>query len=83
MKAFTADDAKARFDDLIDVAQREPVCVVDNDQVIGVMVSSQDFSEMRAFYVDRLTATINRTAHRATDCGMTEERLARLLADKC
>ena len=42
MKTFTANEAKTRFGEFIDLAQREPVRVTRRDRVVGVLVSAQD-----------------------------------------
>ena len=82
MKTFTANEAKTRFGEFIDQAQREPVRVMRHDRVVGVMVSAQDYEAMRAFYADRLRQTMDKTADRAARAGLTEEALAALLADE-
>jgi prevent-host-death family protein len=38
MQTITANEAKARFDELIDRVQREPVRVTRRNRVVGVMV---------------------------------------------
>ena len=43
MKTFTANEAKTRFGEFIDQAQREPVRVMRHDRVVGVIVSAQDY----------------------------------------
>ncbi|MEK7438296.1 MAG: type II toxin-antitoxin system Phd/YefM family antitoxin [Pseudomonadota bacterium] len=82
MKTFTANEAKTRFGEFIDQAQREPVRVMRHDRVVGVMVSAQDYEAMRAFYADRLRQIIDKTADQAARAGLTEEALAALLADE-
>ena len=82
MKTFTANEAKTRFGEFIDQAQREPVRVMRHDRVVGVMVSAQDYEAMRAFYADRLRQTMDRTADQAAGAGLTEEALAALMADE-
>ncbi len=49
MLTITANAAKARFDEFLNIAQREPVRVLRHERVIGVMVSAQDFEAMRVF----------------------------------
>ncbi len=79
MKTYTANEAKTRFGEFIDQAQREPVRVMRHDRVVGVMVSAQDYEAMRAFYADRLRNTLRESAQTA---GLTEEQAAALLADE-
>ena len=48
METFTANEAKTRFGEFLDLAQREPVRVSRHERVIGVMVSgilSSGFTE--------------------------------------
>lgn len=42
MKTFTAVDAKTRFGQLIDTAQREPVIVTKKNRPVGVFFSIED-----------------------------------------
>ena len=82
MHVYTANEAKTRFGEFLDRAQREPVRVMRHDRVVGVMVSAQDYEAMRAFYADRLQHTLGQTAVQAQQTGLTEQRLAELLADE-
>jgi len=82
MQTLTANEAKTRFGELIDRVQRAPVQVTRRNRVVGVMVSAQDYRQMRAFYADRLRRTMRETAEQAAANGLTEEKLAELLADE-
>lgn len=82
MQTYTANEAKTRFGEFLDKVQREPVRVMRHDRVVGVMVSAQDYEAMRAFYADRLRNTLRDSAASATAAGLTEEKLATLLADE-
>ena len=82
MQTFTANEAKTRFGEFLDRAQREPVGVLKHDRMVGVMVSVQDFEAMRAFYADRLLHRMDESAQAAKRAGMTPEILDSLLADE-
>lgn len=82
MQTFTANEAKTRFGEFLDRAQREPVRVMRHDRVVGVMVSAEDYEAMRVFYADRLRKTMREIAEGAAVAGLTEEKLAALLADE-
>lgn len=82
MVTFTANEAKTRFGEFIDKAQREPVRVMRHDRVVGVFVNAQDYEEMRAFYANRLRNNLGATAREAEAAGLTEEKLNELLADE-
>ena len=82
MKTFTANEAKTRFGEFIDLAQREPVRVAGRDRVVGVLVSAQDYESMRAYFADRLAHTMDAAAGQAMAAGLTPARLDELLADE-
>jgi prevent-host-death family protein len=82
MLTMTANEAKTHFGQLLDKAQRQPVQVTRHDRVVGVMISAEDYEAMRRFYADRLIASMDTLAARAAAKGLTEERLAELLADE-
>ncbi len=82
MQTYTANEAKTRFGEFLDRAQREPVRVMRHERVVGVMVSAQDYEAMRAFYADRLRQTLDESAAAAARAGLTEDELERLLADE-
>lgn len=82
MLTMTANEAKTHFGQLLDKAQRQPVQVTRHDRVVGVMVSAEDYEAMRAYYADRLRQTLREAAEGAAAAGLTEEKLAELLADE-
>ncbi|MFP4070513.1 MAG: type II toxin-antitoxin system Phd/YefM family antitoxin [Desulfovibrionales bacterium] len=82
MRTYTANEAKTHFGEFIDQAQREPVRVMRHGRVVGVMVSAQDYEEMRTFYADRLRRTLDEAADKASQAGLTPEVLDELLADE-
>ncbi|MCC7310107.1 MAG: type II toxin-antitoxin system Phd/YefM family antitoxin [Sulfuritalea sp.] len=82
MQTYTANEAKTRFGEMLDRVQREPVQVTRHDRVVGVMVSAEDYEAMRQFYSERLLQLMHETGTRARANGLTEEKLAELLADE-
>jgi prevent-host-death family protein len=81
MQTFTANDAKTRFGEFLDRAQREPVAVLRHDRMVGVMVSAQDYEDMRRFYANRLQTSLSESASAAVQAGLTPEALETLLKD--
>ena len=49
MQFLTASYAKTQFGQMIDMAQKEPVRITLHNRVVGVIVSAQDYEDMRAF----------------------------------
>jgi len=82
MLTMTANEAKTRFGEFLDNAQREPVRVMRHDRVVGVLVNAKDYEEMRAFYTNRLKSTLHESSAAATRAGLNEEALDKLLADE-
>ncbi len=82
MQTVTANEAKTRFGEFLDRAQREPVQVLKHDRVVGVLVSVQDYEDMREFYAARLATTLQETATKAARLGLTDKELDRLLSDE-
>lgn len=46
MQSMSANDAKARFGQLLDTARREPVTIEKHGRPVAVMVSKEDFDEI-------------------------------------
>lgn len=82
MQTFTANEAKTRFGEFIDIAQREPVQVLRRDRVVGVLVSAEDYEAMRRFYANRLQETLDRAGSEAAAKGLTAADVDALLADE-
>lgn len=82
MRTFTANEAKTRFGEFLDQAQREPVRVTRRDRVVAVLVSAQDYEAMRVFYADRLQGALRESAEAVARAGLTPAGLEALLADE-
>lgn len=82
MQVLSANYAKTQFGQMIDMAQKEPVRITRHNRVVGVMVSAQDYEDMRAFYANRLKYTLEVTAASARDRGLTQDKLDELLSDE-
>ena len=82
MQVLSANYAKTQFGQMIDMAQKEPVRITRHNRVVGVMVSAQDYEDMRAFYADRLKQTLQATAGAARERGLSQDKLDELLSDE-
>lgn len=79
MRSYTADEAEAAFDEVLDRAQHGPVQVTQHGRVAAVLVSAQDYADMRAFHAERLLKTLEQTTQEAAARGLTDAALQRLL----
>ena len=82
MKETTARDAKNRFGQFLDAAQRTPVSVTRNGRVVTVMMSVEHYERLRGAAWERLTATMDAIGEEASAKGLTDARLQALLADE-
>ena len=82
MKEITAREAKNRFGQLLDAAQRSPVSVTKNGRAVTVMLSIQLFDQLRGSAWERLTSTMDAMGEEASATGLTDARLDALLADE-
>ena len=82
MQTVTTQEAQSHFGEFIDRVKHEPVSVTRRGQVVGVMISPEDYEAIRGFYADRLVSTLRQSGELAAQQGLTEEGLAQLLADE-
>ena len=82
MKETTARDAKNRFGQFLDAAQRAPVSVTKNGRVVTVMMSVEHYERLRGAAWERLTATMDTIGKEVSAKGLTDARLQALLADE-
>ncbi|MDE0227767.1 MAG: type II toxin-antitoxin system prevent-host-death family antitoxin [Spirochaetaceae bacterium] len=81
MRDITAREAKNRFGQLLDAAQRSPVSVTKNGRAVTVMLSTELYDQLRGAAWERLTATMDAMGEEATARGLTDAKLETLLAD--
>ena len=82
MQVTTARDAKNRFGQLLDSAQRGPVGITKNGRVVTVMLSIEQYRRLRGAAWDRLTRAMDTTSAEAASTGLTDNTLEALLADE-
>ena len=81
MQVLTANQAKTHFGEFIDKAQKEPIKVTRRGRTVGVMVSEEEYEAMQQFYANRLLHSLDKAGREASEKGLTEEKLQRLLDD--
>ena len=82
MDDINAREAKNRFGQLLDAAQRAPVRVTRNGRAVTVMLSTQLYDRLRGTAWERLTATMDAMGEEASARGLTDAGLEALLADE-
>ena len=80
MRTISSLDAKNRFGQLLEAAQRAPVTVTKKGRPAAVVLSIADYERMRGAAWQRLLDTMTRAGEEAAGRGLSDERLAELLA---
>lgn len=81
MRSVSATEAKQRFAAVLDAAQREPVTIRRQNREVAVVLSAAEYQRLRALNVEEFERFCDRIAERAAARGLTEEKLADILAD--
>jgi prevent-host-death family protein len=82
MKSVTALEAKTRFGEVIEAAQRQPISVTRNGRPSVVIISAESYDRRQRVARERLKQSLRAAGEYAGDQGMTENLLAALLADE-
>jgi prevent-host-death family protein len=82
MKSVTALEAKTRFGEVLEAAQRQPISITRNGRPSVVMISAESFARRQRLARDRLQMAMKLAGEHAATQGMTEEALNQLLADE-
>jgi len=81
VRYVSATEAKQGFAALLDAAQREPVVIRRQKRDVAVLLSAQEYDRLRALNTAEFQRFCDRIAQRAAARGLTEDKLARILAD--
>ena len=81
MNEMTAKDARNRFSQLLDTAQRTPVRVTRNGRPVTIVLSVQHYERLRGAAWERLAATMDRMDEEASANNLTDAKLDALLAN--
>ncbi|TVQ38924.1 MAG: type II toxin-antitoxin system Phd/YefM family antitoxin [Wenzhouxiangella sp.] len=82
MKTFTALEAKNRFGQVIDAAQREPVTVTRQGRPSVVILSAEEYQRRQDRAWRNLLGVMEEAGRYAAAQGLTEDILDKLLADE-
>ena len=82
MTTVSATQAKQRFAELIDAAQKGPVLIQRHERDVAVLLSAEEYEEIRKLRAEELIRFTAETSRYAASKGMTDELLERFLAEK-
>ena len=60
MRSMTALEAKNRFGELLDAAQREPVTITKHGRPVAFVVSAEDYKELESLKLTQLRSEIQK-----------------------
>ncbi len=80
MQIISANDAPS-LASILDIVRREPVTIQERKKDVAVMISPADYKKLRAVKSKELMETCERASAYAKSQGLTEEKLAQLLAE--
>ena len=82
MKSVTALEAKNRFGEVLEAAQRQPVSITRNGRPSVVMISAESYARRQRMARERLRQAMQRAGEHAAAQDMNEDVLEQLLADE-
>jgi prevent-host-death family protein len=82
MKSVTALEARNRFGEVLEAAQRQPVSITRNGRPSVVMISAESYARKQRLSRERLRHALQRAGEHAAAQGMNEAVLGQLLADE-
>ena len=82
MRVVSATDAKQRLAAVLDAAQREPVVIRRQNRDVAVVISVEDYERLRGANIEAFLQLSDKIGREAAARGLTEKKLAKLLADE-
>ncbi len=82
MTTVSATQAKQRFAELIDAAQRGPVLIQRHERDVAVLVSAEEYETIRKLRAEELIRLSDEMTRYAESKGMTDEVFAQLMASE-
>ncbi len=58
MRSISANEAKARFGQLLDTARREPVTIEKHGRAVAVVISKEEYDAMERYRLEQLRAAV-------------------------
>ena len=82
MQHISDADAKQDFDSLLDAVQHEPVTIRKQDRDVAVLLSQGEYDRIYGLNLEEFHRACRRLSDEARAHGLTEEKLAEILADE-
>jgi prevent-host-death family protein len=82
MRYVSATEAKQALAAVLDAAQREPVVIRRQQRDVAVVLSMQEYERLTALNAEEFQRFCDRIGEQAASRGLTDEKLAAILADE-
>lgn len=80
MRSISAQEAEENFATVLQAAKQSPVVVRDGRTELAVVISPDDYAQLRRYKAEKLLALCDDMAAEAASRGLTEEKLEEILA---
>jgi prevent-host-death family protein len=81
MQYVSATEAKQRLAAILDAAQREPVMIRRQNREVAVVLSPGEYERLRGMNISEFEQFCDKVGADATSRGLTEKKLAEILAE--
>ncbi len=82
MRYVSATETKQRLAAVLDAAQREPITIRRQKRDVAVVISAQEYQRLRSLNIGDFQRFCDRIGQCAAARGMTEDKLASILAEE-
>jgi prevent-host-death family protein len=82
MRYVSATEAKQTLAAVLDAAQREPVVIRRQQREVAVVLSMQEYQRLTALNIEEFQRFCDRIGEQAEARGLTEDKLAEILASE-
>jgi prevent-host-death family protein len=82
VRYISATEAKQALAAVLDAAQREPVVIRRQQREVAVVLSMQEYQRLTALNIDEFQRFCDRIGEQVQARGLTEEKLAEILASE-
>ncbi len=81
MRYVSATEAKQRLASLLDAAQKEPVMIRRQNREVAVMLSPGEYERLSGMNISEFEQFCDKVGKHAASRGLTEQKLAEILAE--
>ena len=82
MRSMTVKEARDSFDRMLETAKREGVILRDDTADVAMVLSPEEYARFRQWRAEGLEKARHELAAEAAANGLTEEKLAEILAER-